>query len=175
MRLIYIILSCFFLMVPSESRFTVENAYYISSNYVGVELRLKEGNSKIKMIYNGNCKKLKSSNRWLAIFPEHKVDYGQILNISTLTIETGSEAGEGVPKLESKKDVCKFKDKSILRLIIPKELLTDDTLRLAYYELEEEDFRFKLEKFAIYRVDMDSLNIEIPGPIRSQTSHPSDY
>lgn len=175
MRIIYSILSCFFFMVPSETRFTVENAYYISSNYVGVELRLKEGNSKIKMLYSGNCRTLKSSDRWIAIFPEHKVGSGQVLNISSLTIETGSEAGEGALKSECKKDVCKFKDKSILRLIIPKELLTDDTLRLAYYELEEEEFRFKLEKFAINRVDMDSLNIEIPGPIRSQTSHPSDY
>lgn len=175
MRIIYSILSCFFFMVPSETRFTVENAYYISSNHVGVALRLKGGNSKIKMLYSGNCRTLNRSDRWIAIFPEHKVGPGQVLNISSLTIETGSEDGEGVLKSECKKDVCKFKDKSILWLIIPKELLTDDTLRLAYYELEEEDFRFKLEKFAINRADMDSLNIEIPGPIRSQTSHPSGY
>jgi len=162
-------------MVPSETLFIVENVYYVSSNHVGVELRLKEGSSKIKMLYSGNCRTLNSGDRWIAIFQEQDVEPGQVLNISSLTIDKGSESNEEVQKSKCEKDACKFKDKSILRLIIPKELLTNDTLRLAYYELEKEEFKYKLEKIVINREVMDSLNIEIPGPNRSQTSHPSDY
>ncbi len=172
MKLTFTLFFINLLLVQSTPNFEAKQVYHISEDFVGVELRLKDINNRIRIEFNGNCSKLSPTDekRWIAVFQEKKVQKEDVFNLSRLSLDIG-----GVIPVESMEpnNYCKIAAGNSINLILNKELIVNEILNIRYCIMDDGIPRWQSEKIILdmHSIDSTSLLHFSKFLMKAQTSH----